>query len=261
MNHQSLSFSIQSSLRSFASALMMFTRLPLWRIVQVDKKYYSNILLYWPLVGFLTGVTTWGTLYLASLVMPLLPACVLAVIARLLLTGALHEDGLADFFDGFGGGRDKESILRIMKDSHIGSYGTIGLIAYFLLYVSLLSSFYSLSVAGAIIGADVLSKLCTAVMINTLPYARTEETSKAKVLYRKISLPEFTIVAMICLVALWLLSTPLFALLPTILAVACLRWYFSRKIGGYTGDCCGATVLLAEQIFYIGATITYTFSL
>lgn len=73
----------------------------------VDKKQYAEILLYWPIVGFLTGATTWGTLYLASWVMPLLPACVIAVIARLLLTGALHEDGLADFFDGFGGGHDK----------------------------------------------------------------------------------------------------------------------------------------------------------
>lgn len=248
-------------MKSLLAALMMFTRLPLWRFVQVDKKYYSRILLYWPIVGFLTGLVTWGTLYLASLVMPLLPACVIAVTARLLLTGALHEDGLADFFDGFGGGSDKESILRIMKDSHIGSYGTIGLIAYFILYVSLLSSFYSLSIPGVIIGADVASKLCTAIMINTLPYARTAENSKTQVLYSKISLTEFGGVAVISLTGLWLLSAPLLAFVPVIVAVIGLRWYFHHKIGGYTGDCCGATVLLAEQFFYIGATITYTFSL
>ena len=58
-----------------------------------------------------------GVLWLASQVLPLLPSCILAVAARLLLTGALHEDGLADFFDGFGGGHDQESRLRIMKDS------------------------------------------------------------------------------------------------------------------------------------------------
>ena len=164
-------------MKSLFAAIILFTRLPLWRIVRVDKKQYAEILLYWPIVGFLTGATTWGTLYLASWVMPLLPACVIAVIARLLLTGALHEDGLADFFDGFGGGHDKAGILRIMKDSHIGSYGTIGLILYFILYVSLLSSFYSLALPGVIIGADVLSKLCTAVMINTLcPYGRREQS-------------------------------------------------------------------------------------
>lgn len=248
-------------MKTFLAAIMMFTRLPLWRFVQVDKKYYSGILLYWPLVGFLTGVTTWGVLYLGSSVMPLFPACIIAIIARLLLTGALHEDGLADFFDGFGGGNNKEKILSIMKDSHIGSYGTIGLIVYFLLYSSLLSSFYSLSLAGVIIGADVLSKLVTAMMINSLPYARTEETSKTKVLYNKISFPAFGIMTVICITGLWLLSTPFLAVLPVILTVLVLRWYFKKKIGGYTGDCCGATVLLSEQFFYIGATVFYTYSL
>lgn len=121
-------------MRSFLAAIMMFTRLPLWRFVQVDKKYYSNVLLYWPLVGFITGFTTWAILYIVSTIgWADLPACILAIAARLLLTGALHEDGLADFFDGFGGGINKEKILAIMKDSHIGSYGTIGLIVYFFL--------------------------------------------------------------------------------------------------------------------------------
>lgn len=236
----------------------MFTRIPLWRIVQVDKKYYTGILLYWPVAGFLTGVTTWGVMALAVQVVPLSVACVLAVIGRLWLTGALHEDGLADFFDGFGGGTSKEKILSIMKDSHIGSYGTIGLILYFLLYSSFLYAIFPLGGAGAIIGADVCSKLCCAVMINSLPYARTEESSKVKLLYRKIRWWEFACVAVVCLTALWLLSVPWPAMIPTILSVLCLRWYFYRKIGGYTGDCCGAGVLLAEQFFYLGALITYT---
>ena len=127
-------------MKSFLAAVMMFTRIPLWRIVQVDKKHYTGILLYWPVVGFLTGLTTWGVLRLTTPYVPALVACVLAVIARILLTGALPEDGFGDFCDGFGGGHGKESILRIMKDSHIGGYGVMGLILYFLLYVSLLSS-------------------------------------------------------------------------------------------------------------------------
>lgn len=248
-------------MRSFLAALMMFTRLPLWRIVRVDKKYYSHILLYWPVVGFLTGVTTWGTLYACAQIMPLLPACVLAIIARLVLTGALHEDGLADFFDGFGGGRDKESILRIMKDSHIGSYGTIGLIMYFMLYVSFLYTLYPSAGAATIIGADVLSKLCTAVMINTLPYARTEETSKTKVLYHKLSAIKFGVVAIVCMAALSLLSVCFLAIIPVVLLVIALRYYFKYKIGGYTGDCCGASVLLAEQAFYFGTIVIYTYRL
>ena len=107
-------------MRSLLAAIMMFTRLPLWRIVNVDKRYFMDVIKYWPLVGFMTGATTGGVLWLSAQIVPLEVACILAIIARILLTGALHEDGLADFFDGFGGGTSKEKILAIMTDSHIG---------------------------------------------------------------------------------------------------------------------------------------------
>lgn len=254
-------------MKSLLAAIMMFTRIPLWRIVQVDKTYYTGILLYWPIVGFLTGTVTWGVFYLASWITAALPACMLAVIARLLVTGALHEDGLADFCDGFGGGHNKADILRIMKDSHIGSYGVIGLIAYFILYVTLLASVSAPQMPlsqiaasghwGIFIGADVCSKFCTALMVNSLPYARTEEESKTKVLYRKIRLYEFVLVGCVCFAVLWLLKTPFPALLPVIVTVLIFRQYLRRKIGGYTGDCCGATVLVAEQAFYIGVSLLF----
>ncbi len=230
-------------MKSLLAAIMMFTRLPLWRIVQVNKKDYTGILLYWPVVGFLTGLTTWGVLCLTAFYMPTLVACILAVIARILLTGALHEDGLADFCDG---------------------YGVMGLILYFLLYVALL---YELRQPhgclyireyvplATILGADVCAKLCTAAMINTLPYARTEEESKVKVLYRKIRFYEYLLVAFPCLAILRVLDTPLLPLIPTLLSVTFLGGYLKRKIGGYTGDCCGATVLIAEIVFYLSTLI------
>lgn len=246
-------------MKGILAAIMMFTRLPLWKVVQVDKKYYSHILPYWPLTGYITATVTFGVLWGASHILPPLAACILAIVARLLLTGALHEDGLADFFDGFGGGTSKEKILAIMKDSHIGSYGTIGLIVYFLLYASLLYTYTPAHAAGVIFGADICSKLCTAFMINTLPYARTEETSKTGVLYKKTGFATFAVTAVICLIPLWLLDTPLMAILPVIIVVAGLRYYFYKKIGGYTGDCCGASALIAEQVFYTGAAIWYCF--
>ena len=152
-------------MRSLLAAIMMFTRLPLWRIVNVDKRYFMDVIKYWPLVGFLTGTATGGVLWVAAQVVPLEVACILAIIARVLLTGALHEDGLADFFDGFGGGTSKDKILAIMKDSHIGCYGTIGLVLYFILYYTLLSSFDPAMIFPIVIAADCFSKLCAAVMI------------------------------------------------------------------------------------------------
>ena len=244
-------------MRTLLAALMMFTRLPLWRVVQVDKRYYRDILHCWSIVGFLTGAVTWGVLWLSAQVLPLLPACVLAVAARLLLTGALHEDGLADFFDGFGGGHDRESRLRIMKDSHIGSYGVIGLMAYFLLYVSLLYSLPPGSWAASILAADVLSKLMTAAMIDSLPYARTEETSKTKVLYNRLNYVRFNLITAGCAVVLYFLGSSFWGLLPALLVSLGLRFNFKRKINGYTGDCCGAAVLLTEQAYYLGTVIAF----
>lgn len=246
-------------MKGFLAAVMMLTRLPLWRIVRLDKRYFADVLMYWPLVGYLTGFTTALTLWGASLLMPLLPACVLAVTVRLLLTGAMHEDGLADFLDGFGGGTSKDKILAIMKDSHIGSYGTIGLIVYFILYTSFL---YSLDVPEAIsliVFADVVSKFYTSVMINTLPYARSEEDSKTKVVYRRNGLWAYLVIGLIVFIpffvvyAFWVLPALVLPLFTSVI----LRGYMKRKIGGYTGDCCGASVLITELMCYLGIVILY----
>ena len=246
-------------MRSLLAAIMMFTRLPLWRIVNVDKRYFTDVIKYWPIVGFLTGATTGGVLWLAAQFVPLEVACVLAIIARILLTGALHEDGLADFFDGFGGGTSKEKILAIMKDSHIGCYGTIGLVLYFMLYYSLLSSFDPAMVFPIVIAADCFSKLCTAVMINTLPYARKEEESKIKLVYSKVRTLIFVLVGVITLVPFFFLKDAsfCFAMIPAVVTAVGLRFFLKLKIGGYTGDCCGASVLIIEQVFSLSVVVIW----
>lgn len=225
----------------------------------MDKRYFTDVIKYWPIVGFLTGATTGGVLWVAAQFVPLEVACVLAIIARILLTGALHEDGLADFFDGFGGGTSKEKILAIMKDSHIGCYGTIGLVLYFMLYYSLLSSFDPAMVFPIVIAADCFSKLCTAVMINTLPYARKEEESKIKLVYSKVRTLIFVLVGVITLVPFFFLKDAsfCFAMIPAVVTAIGLRFFLKLKIGGYTGDCCGASVLIIEQVFYLSVLVIW----
>ena len=94
-------------------------------------------------------------------------AVVTAFAVRLLLTGALHEDGLADFIDGTGGGSTRERILEIMKDSRIGSYGVIGLVIYFMLLVSCVASLPPAISPLAVLAADPRSKFCGSFIINT----------------------------------------------------------------------------------------------
>ena len=237
------------------AAFIFFTRLPFWRLKEVPSECFKHVVPYWPWVGCLTGGLMAMVLGLGSQVMPVSLAWILAIVTRLLVTGALHEDGLADFFDGFGGGTTRERTLTIMKDSHIGTYGVIGLIVYFLLMLELrhlpVPVLCTLVVCG-----DCWGKLCASQLINFLPYARKEEDSKAKVIYNRMSGKElFFCIAGGVLPLLLLPSYLWVALIAPCLVLAFLIRMMKRRLQGYTGDCCGATFLMCEMAFYLSALI------
>ena len=239
------------------AALIFFTRLPFWRLHEPPKDCFKTVVEHWPLTGWLTGGFMAATLWLCAQAFPYYIAVLLAIVMRLLVTGALHEDGLADFLDGFGGGgNNRQRILDIMKDSHIGTYGVIGLIIYLLLLFFCLSSMPPKMAALAILAADPYAKMLTSQLVTMVPYARREEEAKAKVVYRKI-----TVVSGISLAVQGLLPLVLFVYFTgvaweTIVFIPALVMYFLylliwRKIHGYTGDCCGAVCLLVELSVYL----------
>ena len=237
------------------AAFIFFTRLPFWRLKKVPSERFKHVVPYWPWVGWLTGGLMAMVLGLGSLMMPISLAWILAIVTRLLITGALHEDGLADFFDGFGGGTTRERTLTIMKDSHIGTYGVIGLIVYFLLMLELrhlpVSMLCTLVVCG-----DCWGKLCASQLINFLPYARKEEDSKAKVIYNRMSGKELFFCIVGGTLPLLLLPSSLWlALIAPCLVLAFLIRLMKHRLQGYTGDCCGATFLMCEMAFYLSALI------
>ena len=239
------------------AALIFFTRLPFWRIKEVPAEHFKRIVPYWPLTGWLTGGIMVGVLWLAAQVLPISIACLLAIVSRLLVTGCLHEDGLAGFFDGFGGGTTRERTLAIMKDSHIGSYGVIGLIVYFLLLFLLLENLPLKLIGVFVICGDCYSKFCASQIINYLPYARKEEDSKAKVVYDRMTLQE-SLTGFVCsllpiVVFLPIVFWPIMCF-PLLTFIALCR-LMKRRLQGYTGDCCGAVFLLCELSFYLGAAI------
>ncbi len=244
-------------LNNLLASFTLLTRLPFWRLKQVPQESFAHVVDYWPVVGWLTGGAAAAVVWCAGGVLPEVTAVVLALAVRVLLTGALHEDGLADFFDGFGGGRDRERTLAIMKDSHIGSYGVLGLILYYLAIVSLLSSLTPAAAAAALVTGDPLAKWIASQQVNLLPYARTARDSKVGVVYRRMSPIAWCVSAAAGLLpaVLWLRSelwgAVLFPLIVLVLLVAMMR----RRIGGYTGDCCGAVFLLCELSFYLGIRI------
>lgn len=242
------------------ATFIFFTRLPFWRVAEVPAEYFKNIVSHWALAGWLTAGLSVLVLYASSLILPVGVAVLLAIITRLLVTGCLHEDGLADFFDGFGGGTSRERILAIMKDSHIGSYGVIGLILYFGLLYTLLSSLPVAIAGSAILAGDPFSKGVAGMIINRLPYARKEEEAKNKTVYSRMTAGEYTFCIFSALIPLLWLPKPVYflaALFPVIVFYI-LTTLMKNKIQGYTGDCCGATFLLCELSFYLGITVIYT---
>lgn len=242
-------------MRKIAATIIFFTRLPLWRWVDVPKSYYSRVVELWPLAGWLTAFVTVAVLFACSYVFPPVIAVIMALVARLLLTGALHEDGLADFCDGFGGGGTRERVLAIMKDSHIGTYGVIGLVIYYLLMVGTLSSMGAWPACLAILSADPWSKWCTSQIVNVLPYARNEETAKNHTVYRRMGTGAWALSLLLgVLPSVFILRReiyPVVAMAVCMMVVGLLLLMLHKRIGGYTGDCCGALALLGELSYYL----------
>jgi adenosylcobinamide-GDP ribazoletransferase len=241
---------------SIWAALIFFTRLPFWRAYQPPQASYKAVVEYWPLTGWLTSGAMAATLYFGSMTLPWIVTVVAAIAVRLLITGALHEDGLADFFDGFGGGGDRDRILAIMKDSHIGTYGVLGLIIYMLLLGTTLYSLPVTVAALTVLAADPFSKMVTSQLVSMLPYARREEEAKNKTVYRKPTLAAglgLTVQGLLPMaLMIWLTGISWYL----VLCVPVVVMYFLylliwRKIHGYTGDCCGAVCLLVELTVYL----------
>lgn len=242
----------------FLNALMFYSRIPVPRNTPFSPAILNKATRYFPLVGAIIGATGALFYWFGSFVLPQPIAVALSMAATIFITGAFHEDGFADFCDGFGGGYTKEKILEIMKDSRIGTYGTIGLIFMLLTKFLCLSDIQPASVPWILIAAHAFSRILPVMLIYNAHYVREDLTSKVKPIGHKdtplafifalfwgsIFLPFIPFEAIILIVGL---SALLFCI---------FRSYIKTKLGGYTGDVLGALQQLAEVIFYLGIIIT-----
>ncbi|HEX7908949.1 MAG TPA: adenosylcobinamide-GDP ribazoletransferase [Paraburkholderia sp.] len=240
-----------AELRYFFTALGYFTRVPVPRWVGYEPHYLNAAARYFPLVGVLIGGLS-ALVYLAALrVFPAGVAVLLSMAASLLVTGAFHEDGLADCVDAFGGAYTREDVLRIMHDSRIGAFGAIALVMALGLKWQTLAALPPMRAAGLMIAAHAASRTCAISYLATLDYVRAE--GKAKPVAQRLGGAALICAALFGLP--WLLwpnwlDAPDWRFAGSVLAVlVVLRFvmgrYFVRRIGGYTGDCLG----FAQQIF------------
>lgn len=254
----------------FFTALMFFTRIPIPKI-----PYHPNMLQesarYFTWVGILVGSIAGLTFYLSSLLFSIELSILISMLSSIWVTGAFHEDGLADCFDAFGGGWKKEQILTIMKDSRLGTYGVIGLIASlslkFLLLRELVHILSLYLLPFTLITAHSISRGMAIVMMQTLPYVQDIDSSKSKPLAnRQLTLLELIIASIgiiLPLLVLILKSNQQFELtlvvIPVFIGALLLGNYWKKWIGGYTGDCLGATQQITELIFYFTVLLIWKF--
>ena len=253
---ESLKEKVKTQLNLFYLALSFFTRLPVPKTMHYSESLLNKANRYFSLVGLVTGLLLALSYLTISTFLPANMSILLMMGISLLLTGAFHEDGLADMADGIGGAFTIEKRLTIMKDSRIGTYGAVTLIITLLLKFTLLVELAnqdSNHLLLAIILAEALSRTVAGSLISSMPYVSDIEQSKSKPLAQAQSSSELTLLLLIGLAPLIFYSSEvIFSLL---IVLVLFRWLFKQwlmaRIGGFTGDCLGAGQQISELLIYL----------
>ncbi|MFA0085731.1 adenosylcobinamide-GDP ribazoletransferase [Vibrio sp. E150_011] len=242
----------------FCLALSFFSRLPIPAATPYSSERMNRAGRYFALVGLLLGLICAVVFSAFNAVLPTSVAIVATMIVSLLLTGAFHEDGLADMADGIGGGMTLEKRLVIMKDSRLGTYGAATLMMGLLLkYVALVELSSVVSLFAVWIVGYTTSRAVAASFISTMPYVSDPEGSKSKPLANTQHPSELIFLSVCGLLPACFISLE-FTFWLIVIAIAFhitfKRWLLSR-IGGYTGDCLGAAQQIMELLIYLALLI------
>lgn len=248
-------------IRQFAAAITFLTRVPGSSRMVFSAEDVGRSARWFPLVGFMIGGLLVAVLQLVTRVFPSLVTAFLIAAMEALLTGALHLDGLADTADGFGGGRTRENVLRIMRDHAIGSYGAVALILVIAIKASVLAEMIDRHRAGPWLALMPMLGRWSVVLLSAMqPYARRSDQEGAP---PEGAVPDFVgreelIVASVTAIpiAFALASWRGLAAALLVLAVSGLwGWYCRRRIGGITGDTLGAGVEISETLVLLAGLV------
>lgn len=244
-------------LRLFLTAVQFLTRLPVPALKGFAPEWITASARYYPLVGQIVGAVSALAFVLAARAWGGAVPAVLAVAVGVLVTGAFHEDGLADTVDGLGGGRDKAQRLAIMKDSRIGSYGALALLLVLALKIAALAQIANALVLVAGHGA---ARAVAGVAMAALPYAGDPDAAKYKPVPRGVGAGS---VAAALIFAAWpFVVFPLPQVVPALACGAVLAFVMAlwarRSIGGVTGDVLGAIEQMFETGFLLGAVAAWS---
>jgi adenosylcobinamide-GDP ribazoletransferase len=254
---------MKGELKLFFTALLFYTRIPVPRRVYHDqKKDLSKSLRYLSLIGILVGAIGGAIFFAAHLILTKDLAVVFSMASTILLTGAFHEDGLADAADGFGGGTSKENVLSIMKDSRIGTYGVISLVIILAIKFLALHEIKTNIIPVVLISGHALSRAMASFLVLTQQYVSDYETSKAGDAVESTDNITLFLSLFFGIMPVILINKDyiLLSLILPGLTGLLLGAYFKKRIGGFTGDCAGAVQQITEIMFYISLLILWRFT-
>jgi adenosylcobinamide-GDP ribazoletransferase len=259
MDKPSLLNKIQQQYVLMLLALSFFTRIPVHLPENITPEMLNRASRYFALIGLFIGMLTSLVLLFFANFLPLSLAILISMAVSLLLTGAFHEDGWADVWDGFGGGWTVEQKLNIMKDSRLGTYGASALFFILMLkYQSLIllgetnDAIWALVMALLI--AHTLSRAVSTSIIFSMSYVSEDAKSKVKPLAQHLSFNSLLVLFITGGFVLFLLLPALHCLIMILslwlIRVLLIVW-FKRQLGGFTGDCLGAAQQIIEVSIYI----------
>ena len=240
---------MRALLADLLAATQLLTRLPVgWIGATGEHPALTRIVWAYPVVGAIVGVIGGGVYWIAHAIgCPPPLAAIWSLAALLLATGALHEDGLADMADGFGGGATRERKLEIMRDSRIGSYGATALLLSLGLRAAAIALLATpVDVMAALVVAGALGRAVPVALLMVLPPARADGLASQSGRPDQTAATAGLTLAALAAVLLLPTGNALLAILAAGLAVALLAWLARRQIGGQTGDVLGAGEQLAE---------------
>ncbi len=256
---------MKTQLDIFFAALRFFTRLPVPARIDHAPELLDRAARYLPLVGIVVGTIGAVVTVLALKILPSSVAVLLGMLATILVTGAFHEDGLADAADGLGGGWDKTQVLAIMKDSRIGNYGAVALL------LALAFKFHAVQglpwelMAPALIAGHAASRFAAVMLMHQLDYVRDDDSARARPLTQRMGRGDLVLAGAFGLLPFALLlywwmpwQNVLLAIVLAAAVTVFAARYFVRRLGGYTGDCLGATQQVAEIAIYIGLLCNFS---
>jgi adenosylcobinamide-GDP ribazoletransferase len=244
---------LQKHRSEFWAAFCMLTRLPAPELQSLPPQ--SQAIWAYPLIGAIIGSISAIALLLAAYAgVPAVVGAIFAVTTGTLVTGALHEDGLADFFDGLGGGKGSEEKLAIMRDSHIGSYGTIALILTITARIAILASLPPSTAALALVASHSVARGTLVLPLWLFEPARTDGLGHA------VGRPSVAVLAITLGFSLFVAFVTLGSLvtIPSLLTAVIICQIAKRYIGGYTGDVLGAAEQFTELVVLLVALLLYT---